>query len=149
MRKRILKTLTIALAIGIFYPLGSAAGKTMSEVSSGLVSAKQSSASVVSEISSGLVPAKQSSSTVVSEKTAGLGLSSQSELAVSSSSPVVSEKAAGFSLPSEPETVVMVSTGTGFDWGDAGIGAGVVSVSLLAAFGLALALRRRQGTFAH
>jgi hypothetical protein len=67
-----------------------------------------------------------------------------------SSAPIVSEMATGLvQPPASSQHVAAVSNDSGFDWSDAGIGAGVVfGTMLLGASGL-LALRRQGGTLAH
>jgi hypothetical protein len=129
MKKRILITLTIAVAFGIAVPVAMArpAGDTTVDQT----------------------PANASSTVIVSEKLDGLGLQSQNATTNTEASPVMSEIAAGFSLPSGTETIVYTSSGSQFDWGDAGIGAGVVVASMLALLGGALVVRRRHVTFAH
>lgn len=72
-------------------------------------------------------------------------------LVVHQSAPIVSEKTAGLNLPTQQQPVerVLVSSDTGFDWGDAGIGAAVMFGSILAAVAAAGMVRRHQGHFAH
>src|SRR6266496_4427049 len=103
MSTRILKTLTLALVLGGVFA-GSAVAMQIAEPSIYSVS---SSRPIVSEKPSGLRPVSQIETPLVSEKTFGLGLPSQS-----------------------PELVA--STGSGFDWNDAGIGAGLMFAVLLA-----------------
>ena len=128
--KRILTIATVAFGIAMIFPVGSAVARPMSDSGSGLVT----------------VP--QTHSVIVSEKTAGLLLPAQTTAPVSSA-PIVSEKTAGLQLPSAPEAPVVVATGTGFDWSDAGIGAGAMTALLTAMLGATFVVRRRHGTFAH
>jgi hypothetical protein len=48
-----------------------------------------------------------------------------------SSKPIVSEKIGGLQLPAPSTTTQIASSGSEFDWSDAGIGAGVVFGTLL------------------
>ena len=120
MYKRILKTLTVGLALLVVFPVGNAMGKQIGDPATYAV---------------------QSSKPIVSEKVAGLNLVTQS------STPIVSEKIGGLQL-SKSETTTVAATGVGFDWNDAGIGAIVMFGSLLAASALALTFRRH-GRLAH
>jgi hypothetical protein len=90
-------------------------------------------------------------SPTVSQKIEELGLPSKSEAVASNagSSRVVSEKTAGLGLPSQPE--VVSTPDSGFNWSDAGIGAGATTALLIAMFGggLMLVRRRHHGTLAH
>lgn len=80
---------------------------------------------------------------LVSEKTAGLWQRQQQ------SKPLVSEKTAGlWRAPVAVRSVPVTAPDTGFDWSDAGIGAGVTLASLLVASAGAVAVRRR-GLLAH
>jgi hypothetical protein len=81
---------------------------------------------------------------LVSEKTAGLWQPQQQ------SKPLVSEKTAGLWRTAAPVSSVPVLAvpEKGFDWSDAGIGAGVTFGSLLLASAGAFAVRRR-GVLAH
>jgi hypothetical protein len=81
---------------------------------------------------------------LVSEKTAGLFAAPQL------SSPLVSEKTTGlWPTPVRVSTApVLAAPEAGFDWSDAGIGAGISLASVLAASAGALAIRRR-GLLAH
>jgi hypothetical protein len=99
-------------------------------------------APLVSEKTAGLWQARQSAAPLVSEKTAGLFPAPQS------STPLVSEKTDGLWRNPQPSTPVFASPGSGFDWSDAGVGAGVMLASLLAASAGAFAIRRR-GLLAH
>ena len=121
MYKRTLKTLIVALAIFAVIPVANAAAKP---------------------VSSSPPPA----SPIVSEKLAGL-----TSTGIHQSAPLVSEKVGGLGLQSQPQTTVSVSNGSEFDWGDAGIGAGVVSAALIAAMAAMLAVRSksRQWRLAH
>jgi hypothetical protein len=64
------------------------------------------------------------------------------------SRPIVSEKIGGLELP-PPSTTQVASSGSDFDWGDAGIGAGVVFGTMLLGAGLLLTVRRRGYPIAH
>jgi len=137
MSTRILKTLTLALVLGGVFA-GSAVAMQIAEPSIYSVS---SSRPIVSEKTAGLTAAVPAAPVIVSEKLSGLRPVSQIE------TPLVSEKTFGLGLPSQsPELVA--STGSGFDWNDAGIGAGLMFAVLLALSGAALTLRRH-GPLAH
>jgi hypothetical protein len=138
MYKRILKTLTVGLALLVVFPVGNAMGKQIGDPATYAV---QSSKPIVSEKIAGLNLVTQSVKPIVSEKVAGLNLVTQS------STPIVSEKIGGLQLSSS-ETTTVAATGSGFDWNDAGIGAIVMFGSLLAASALALTFRRH-GRLAH
>jgi hypothetical protein len=152
MYKRTLKALFVVAALGIAFPVQAALGMPTSDTGGKVV--VQKSAPIVSEKLAGLnlqLQAKQYAP-IVSEKTAGLNLSTpQTATPVVSNAPIVSEKTAGLNLPTvqQPVDRVYVSSTPTFDWGDAGIGAGVVFGSLLAAIAAAGMLRRHQGHFAH
>ena len=64
------------------------------------------------------------------------------------SRPIVSEKIGGLELP-PPSTTQVATSGSDFDWGDAGIGAGVVFGTMLLGAGLLLTVRRRGYPIAH
>jgi hypothetical protein len=64
------------------------------------------------------------------------------------SRPIVSEKIGGLELP-PPSTTQVASSGSDFDWGDAGIGAGIVFGTMLLGAGLLLTVRRRDYPIAH
>jgi hypothetical protein len=66
-----------------------------------------------------------------------------------SQKPIVSEKIGGLQLPATSTTTQVVSSGSEFDWGDAGIGAGVVFGTMLLGAGLVLTVRRRDFPIAH
>jgi hypothetical protein len=126
MSRRVLTALTVALALGLVFPLGSAMARQVDDQGYG-------------------VSVAQTSKPLVSEKTAGLY-----QQATQSSAPIVSEKTAGLVQPfSSTDTVAVPSTDDGFNWGDAGIGAAVVFGTMLLGTAGALTLRRHRGTLAH
>lgn len=167
-RKRILRGLTLAFAIAIAIPVTNAAARPLSDDpvvygASVQQSQAQSSAPIVSEKVAGLqLPVSNGNPyhlrkfhvySPVAEKIAEIGLPSQSAGgSTANSSPIVSEKTAGLGLPSQPDTVVSTPS-SGFDWSDAGIGAGATTALLVAMLGGALLFVRRRhghhGTFAH
>ena len=168
LRKRILRGLTLAFAIGIAIPVTNAAARPMGDnpvVYGGgaVVQSRgvQSQAPIVSEKVAGLQLRASSSNSnpyhlrkfhvypQVSQKLEELGLPTASTASTANSSPVVSEKTAGLGLPSQPD--VVSTPETGFDWNDAGIGAGATTALLIAMFGggLLLVRRRHHGTLAH
>jgi hypothetical protein len=65
------------------------------------------------------------------------------------SKPIVSEKIGGLQLPATTTTTQIASSGSEFDWSDAGIGAGVAFGTLLLGAGLVLTVRRRDFPIAH
>jgi len=66
------------------------------------------------------------------------------------SKPIVSETIDGLQLPATSSTTSQVaSSGSEFDWSDAGIGAGVVFGTMLLGGGLVLTVRRRDFPIAH
>jgi hypothetical protein len=70
--------------------------------------------------------------------------------ATQSSAPIVSEMATGLvQPPTSSQHVAAVSNDNGFDWSDAGIGAGVLFGTMLVGASGLLALRRQGGTLAH
>ena len=81
-------------------------------------------------------------SPLVSEKLAGLN-------PVVAAKPIVSEKLAGMQLPTASTTTYAVSTGSEFDWSDAGIGAGFVLGTMLLGTALVITVRRRDFPIAH
>jgi hypothetical protein len=172
LRKRILRGLTLAFAIAIAIPVTNAAARPMSDSNvvygAPVQSTAQSQAPIVSEKVAGLQLQTSNSnpyhlrkfhvypqvSPSVSQKLEELGLPSKSDAVASnaSSSRVVSEKTAGLGLPSQPSQPEVVSTpDSGFNWSDAGIGAGATTALLIAMFGggLLLVRRRHHGTLAH
>jgi hypothetical protein len=141
MSRRILKTLTIALVLGIAYPVQAAVAK---QVDDQMVAAVQTSSSpIVSEKTAGLVQVAQPAP-LVSEKTAGL-------TQVTNTSPVLpSEITSGLVQPfTHSDQPVLISTHDGFDWNDASIGAGALFGTMLLGAAGALTLRRHRGTLAH
>jgi hypothetical protein len=120
---RILKTLTVVLALVLVIP-GTALAMKMSD---------------------GSAFSSQSSKPIVSEKTAGLYQVGQRALPAV----IVSEKTAGLQQPTTPEPTVVASNGSDFNWGDAGIGAGIVAAGILVGLGGALAVRHRHDPLAH
>ena len=144
MSRRILKTLTIALVLGIAYPVQAAVAK---QVDDQMVAAVQTSSTpIVSEKTAGLLQVTQSTAPIVSEKTAGLTQNVQPV----SSTPLVSEKTTGLVQPfTHSEQPVLISTRDSFDWSDAGIGAGALFGTMLIGAAGALTLRRHRGTLAH
>jgi hypothetical protein len=145
---RILKSLTIALAVVLVVP---AAALAM-QVSDGSAFSNQSSRPLVSEKTVGLYPtqvgptkAEYRALMLRSEalnRKYGLG---QYVLPAA----VVSEKTAGLQQPTQTEPTVVATSDSNFNWGDAGIGAGIVAVGILAGLGGALAVRHRHDPLAH
>jgi hypothetical protein len=116
MYKRILKTLLVAVVVGIAIPVSAAVAMPVTD-SAGPVTS-QSSSTVASEVSTGLAPVAYSSKTFASEISTGVV------------------------APSSGTSSVVASTDNGFNWSYAGIGAGVLFASLLVATGGVLTLRR-------
>jgi hypothetical protein len=132
MFERILKTLALSLVLGAVFA-GSAAASVMIQASD--FGTAQSSKAIVSEKTAGLYPVTQP---LVSEKLGGVLPQTQSETTL------VSEKVAGLDLR-PTEVTPVATTGGGFDWNDAGIGAGITFASLLAATAGVFALHRHRG----
>jgi hypothetical protein len=150
MYKRTLKTLAVALVLGVGISAQAAFG--MPREDGGAVVVQKSQPALVSEKVAGLdlaVPTTEYA--VVSEKTAGLNLEPQSPLVGYSDRPIVSEKTAGLQLSSQPELAAVEAPAPGFDWSDAGIGAGFTSLLILAALWTTLMVRRhhQHGAFSH
>ena len=149
MYKRTFKVLLAASVVALGVPVTAAAMPT--DHSGGTVVA-QKSAPVVSEKVAGVnIPVQvQRTAPVVSEKAEGFVISKR-ETTTLTKSPIVSEKTTGLNLSTQQQPVerVLVSSSPTFDWGDAGIGAGVMFGSILAAAGAAGMLRRHHGHFAH
>ena len=62
---------------------------------------------------------------------------------------VVSEKTAGLQQPTQTEPTVVATSDSNFNWGDAGIGAGIVAAGILVGLGGAFAVRHRRDPLAH
>jgi hypothetical protein len=120
---RVLKTLTVVLALVLVIP----------------------GAALAMKVSDGSAFTSQSSQPIVSEKTAGQYQVGQHALPAV----IVSEKTAGLQQPTTPEPTVVASDDNSFNWGDAGIGAGIVAAGILVGLGGALAVRHRHDPLAH
>jgi hypothetical protein len=62
---------------------------------------------------------------------------------------VVSEKTAGLQQPTQSEPGIVASSDGNFDWGAAGIGAGIVAAGILVGLGGAAAVRHRHHPLPH
>ena len=144
LRTGLRRSLTITFAAcAIAFPAQAIAGGPVSEKTAGLWPPAETSAPIVSEKLAGLQQAAPRPAPIVSEKLAGL------QQAAPRSAPFVSEKLAGLSPePSTPGFVVATS-GRGFDWSDAGIGAVLTFALMLSAAAATLTIRRRRSSFAH
>ena len=138
MFERILKTLALTVVLGAVFA-GSAAASVMVQASD--FGTPQTSKPIVSEKAAGLYPVTRP---LVSEKLGGLQLQSQAQ----SGRVLVSEKVAGLDLQ-PTQAAEVTTTGGGFDWNDAGLGAAITFASLLAATAGVLALHRHRGQLAH
>jgi hypothetical protein len=161
LRTGLRKSLTITFAAcAIAFPAQAIAGGPVSEKTAGLWPPAETSAPIVSEKLAGLQAAPRSAP-IVSEKLAGLQqaaprpalLVSEKLAGLQQAAPrpalLVSEKLAGL-LPELPASEPVVSTsGRGFDWSDAGIGAAITFASMLSAAAATLTIRRRRSSFAH
>jgi hypothetical protein len=126
LRKRILKGLTIAVALFAVIPVSNAAAKPVSLVN------KVSYASQAQQAD----PWFQTL------------MANQRYQNQNRPYAVSTEISTGLQGPSQPQTTV-ASTGSDFEWGNAGIGAGIAAV-LIAGTAAALVVRSRQhGGFAH
>jgi hypothetical protein len=145
---RILKSLTIASAVVFVVPASALAMK----VSDGSAFSNQSSKPLVSEKTVGLYPtqfgptkAEYRALMLRSEalnRKYGLG-----QYALPTT--VVSEKTAGLQQPTQTEPTVVATSDSNFNWGDAGIGAGIVAAGILVGLGGAVAVRHRHDPVAH
>ena len=138
MFERILKTLALSLVLGAVFA-GSAAASVMIQASD--FGATQASQPIVSEKTAGLYPVTKP---LVSEKLGGI----QAQTQAHSDAVIVSEKVAGLDLPQAGVSEV-TATGGGFDWDDAGIGAGITFAALLVATVGVFTLHRHRGQLAH
>ena len=145
MSRRILVALPLALIVGLAFSVQSAMAIKVGDP--GFAAVQNSSAPIVSEKTAGLVQATHAAP-LVSEKTAGLYQTSQP---TSSSPVIVSEKTTGLVQPftHSTEPVVVSNNDDGFNWSDAGIGAGALFGTMLLGAAGALTLRRHRGTLAH
>jgi hypothetical protein len=160
MFSRILKTLIVAVAAGILFPVQAAIAKPVGDdaLPAGVVVTSKPRP-IVSEKAAGLYQGKQWS------VPAGVNMTQAEYRALMlrsqalndryglgqalPSSRVVSEKTTGLVQPfSSTPTQVVVSTDNGFDWGDAGIGAGVVAGTMLLGAAGVISVRRHRGTLA-
>jgi hypothetical protein len=155
MYKRTLKALLVVAALGVAFPIQAAArpndsGGSMFNQRGTVVVHR--SAPIVSEKVAGLnVPVQvQRSAPIVSEKAQGFVLSHRDTTTLTKS-PIVSEKTDGLNLPTQQQPVqrVVVSSGSDFDWADAGIGAIVAFGLILAAMSVAVMVRRHHVHLAH
>jgi len=135
---RIIKTLALTLVLGAVFAGSAAASAMIERVDLGTA---QSSQPIVSEKTAGLYPATHP---LISEKLGGLKLQSEA----TSGPPLVSEKLDGLNLQ-PTDTAQVATTGGGFDWNDAGIGAAITFAALLAAMVSVLAFQRHRGQLAH
>jgi hypothetical protein len=127
MSRRILIALPVVLVVGLAFSVQSAMAIKVGDP--GFAAVQTSSKPIVSEKLAGLSQTAQPSSThvIVSEKTAGL--------------------VQPFSHSTEP--VLVANNDDGFNWSDAGIGAGALFGTMLLGAATALTLRRHRGTLAH
>lgn len=163
MYKRLLTTLTIALALGGAISVQAALARpadvnphaftqgfvrqsvpVVSEKSAAMQPSFHASVPLVTEKSAALKPTIHAPVPLVTEKSIGLNRPTESSVAL------VSDKLPGLHQPlSAPTTAVVASTGTEFDWGDAGIGAGATFAMTLLAVAGAVGFRRHHGQLAH
>jgi hypothetical protein len=131
MYKRTFKVLLAASVVALAIPVTAAASPT--------------------DHSGGSVVVSQKSAPVVSEKVAGLNLQGQS-VAPTATERMTKLRLALSKAPAPSVAAaegVVVSSDTGFHWGDAGIGAAVLCGSILALVAAAGMVRRHHGHFAH
>ena len=129
MSRRILKTLMLALVLGGVFA-GTAAAMQVTEPS--IYSVHSSSAPVFSKAH---YRAELLRNTALNRQY-GLGAAAKSHV-------LVSEKVAGLGLRNDTPQLA-VSTGSGFDWSDAGIGSAIVFAALLVLGGVAVSGRRHR-----
>jgi hypothetical protein len=147
MFKRILKTLTITLAVVLVIPATALA----MQVNDGSAFSSQSSKPIVSEKTVGLYPT-QFGPTKAEYRALMLrseALNRKYGLGQYATPAVVSEKIGGLQQPTQSEPTSVVASDSNFNWGDAGIGAGIVAAGILVGLGGALAVRHRHDPLAH
>jgi hypothetical protein len=163
MSRRILIALPVALAIGLAFSVQSAMAIKVGDP--GFAAVQTSSKPIVSEKLTGLFPATHASAQLIvpggvnmtpaqyrtlALRSEGLDRLYGSVNTVSSSRPVASEISTGLRQPSSHIEPVLVSNNDdGFNWSDAGIGAGALFGTMLLGAAGALTLRRHRGTLAH
>ena len=148
LRKRILKGLTIALALFAVIPVMNAAAKPVSLVNKVDRSSQAQQADpwfqtlvANQKYQNQYRPTGPELQAMIAR---GEGMNKKYNLGQYK---VSTEISTGLQGPSQPQTVA--STGSDFEWGNAGIGAGIAAV-LIAGTAAALAVRsRRHGGFAH
>jgi hypothetical protein len=146
--KRILRSLTLALAIFALVPVGNAIASNMNGDHSG--SAATQSSPIVSEKLAGLV----SEVGMTDAEYRALMLRSEAlnrkyGLGDYALTPVVSEITTGLGVPSQPETTVVATSGSDFDWSDASVGIAALFATLLVASGVVMTFRRHRSPLAH
>ena len=147
MFKRVLKTLTITLAVVLVIPATALA----MQVNDGSAFSSQSSKPLVSEKTVGLYPT-QFGPTKAEYRALMLrseALNRKYGLGQYATRAVVSEKIDGLQQPTQSEPTSVVTSDSNFNWGDAGIGAGIVAAGILVGLGGALAVRHRHDPLAH
>lgn len=147
MFKRVLKTLTITLAVVLVIPATALA----MQVNDGSAFSSQSSKPLVSEKTVGLYPT-QFGPTKAEYRALMLrseALNRKYGLGQYATRAVVSEKIDGLQQPTQSEPTSVVTSDSNFNWGDAGIGAGIVAAGILVGLGGALAVRHRHNPLAH
>ena len=147
MFKRILKTLTITLAVVLVIPATALA----MQVNDGSAFSSQSSKPLVSEKTVGLYPT-QFGPTKAEYRALMLrseALNRKYRLGQYAAPAIVSEKTDGLRQPTQTEPTAVATSDNNFNWGNAGIGAGIVAAGILVGLGGALAVRRRHDPVAH
>ena len=147
MFKRVLKTLTITLAVVLVIPATALA----MQVNDGSAFSSQSSKPLVSEKTVGLYPT-QFGPTKAEYRALMLrseALNRKYGLGQYATRAVVSEKIDGLQQPPQSEPTSVVTSDSDFNWGDAGIGAGIVAAGILVGLGGAFAVRHRRDPLAH
>jgi hypothetical protein len=147
MFSRILKALTITLAVVLLVPATALA----MQVTDGSAFSSQSSRPLVSEKTVGLYPT-QFGPTKAEYRALMLrseALNRKYGLGQYAPATIVSEKTDGLVQPTQSEPATVVTSDSNFNWGDAGIGAGVIAAGILVGLGGALAVRHRHDPLAH
>jgi hypothetical protein len=147
MFKRILKTLTITLAVVLVIPAGALA----MQVNDGSAFSSQSSKPLVSEKTVGLYPT-QFGPTKAEYRALMLrseALNRKYGLGQYAPRPIVSEKVDGLQVPTQSVPAVAATSDSNFNWGNVGIGAGIIAVGILGGLGGALVIRHRHDPLAH
>jgi hypothetical protein len=141
MFQQVLKSLTVAVALGLMFAVQAAVASPTGEDVLG-VGVTRTSVPLVSENTTGQNQISQPAAKLVSENAAGMTRVSQPSVRL------VSENTTGQNHPVSAQPA-LASTRNGFDWSDAGIGAAVVFGTMLLGTASVVTIRRHRTTLAH